>query len=372
MELSRRDALKTVGCGFGYLAFAALATERAQAESPLLVKKPHFEPKAKRVIFLSMRGAPSHVDTFDYKPKLNEDSGKPGRYGRGGTLFGSPWKFQPRGKSGLWISDLFPHLSKQADQLCLLRGMHSDQPNHAQATAQTHTGNFQFPRPSMGAWTLYGLGTENANLPGFLVLNPAPGDATNYASSFLPAIYQGTRMSTPGSRGRGGGMMERGMSRREFGGRRRGFDPQGRRGSRRFGRGSRGPSSSGEFPDIRNRQLDGDLQRMQLDLIQELNRKKLAREVVQPEVEGMIESFELAFRMQAEMPAALDTAKESQATLDMYGIGTQPTDGFGRQCLLARRMAERGVRFIECVSQGWDHHRNLEEEMVDHCAQIDQ
>jgi len=389
-ELSRRDALKTVGCGFGYLAFAALATEQARAESPLLVKKPHFEPRAKRVIFLSMRGAPSHVDTFDYKPRLTKDSGTPGRYGRGGTLLGSPWKFEPRGKSGLWISELFPPLSKRADDLCMLRGMHSDPPNHPQATAQTHTGSFQFSRPSMGAWTLYGLGTENANLPGFLVLNPAPGDSNNYASSFLPAIYQGTRMRAPGSAGgRRGGIMAPEMMRR---GSRRG---EGRRGSGRFGSGRFGSGRFGSgrfgrgrfgrgrfgrgrdnspaesFPDIRNRDLDSDLQRLQLDLIQELNRGKLERDVVQPEVEGMIESFELAFRMQSEMPEALDTSGESRATLDMYGIGESQTDSFGRQCLLARRMVERGVRFVECVSQGWDHHRNLEEEMEDHCAQID-
>jgi hypothetical protein len=310
MQFSRRDALKSISSGFGYLAFAALAAEQARAENPLSLKQPHFAPRAKRVIFLSMRGAPSHIDTFDYKPQLIKDTGKTGKYGGSGTLLGSPWKFKQRGESGLWISDLFPSLSEHADDLCLLRGMHCDQPNHPQATAQTHTGSFQFPRPSMGAWTLYGLGTENTDLP---------------------------------------------AGRNEI----------------MLGRTRRGDSSSEDFPDISNPNLNGELQRMQLDFVQELNRNKLQRDVQQPQVEGMIESFELAFRMQAEMPDALDLSSESQATLDMYGIGNQPTENFGRQCLLARRLAERGVRFIECISQGWDHHRNLREEMEDHCAQID-
>lgn len=364
---SRREALKSISSGFGYLAFSALATQQARAENPLSIKQPHFEPKAKRIIFLSMRGAPSHIDTFDYKPQLIKDTGKVGRYGGSGKLLGSPWKFKQHGKSGLWISDLFPNLARQADELCLLRGMHCDQPNHPQATAQTHTGNFQFPRPSMGAWTLYGLGSENTNLPGFVVLNARGGDGENYASSFLPAIYQGTKISATGGgrrrRRSGGGMqatMQDGMQQNLT--RRRGNLNR---------RGPGGASNSDIFPDINNPNLDTDLQRMQLDFVQQLNRNKLEHDVVQPEVEGMIESFELAYRMQAEMPDALDTSEETQSTLDLYGIGDSQTEDFGRQCLIARRLAERGVRFIECISQGWDHHRNLQEEMEDHCTQID-
>ena len=169
-QLSRRNALKMMSSSFGGLAFAAMATEQsraASADEPLAPKEPHFPARAKRVIFLSMRGAPSHVDTFDYKPQLTKDSGKAGKYGggtRGGTLLGSPWEFQQRGSSGLWISNLFPYLSKHADELCLLRGMHCDQPNHSQATTQTHTGNFQFVRPSLGAWSLYGLGTDRVRI----------------------------------------------------------------------------------------------------------------------------------------------------------------------------------------------------------------
>jgi hypothetical protein len=396
-DLSRRNALKAVSSGFGYLAFAALATEQARASNPLEVKEPHFESKAKRVIFLSMRGAPSHVDTFDYKPQLTQDTGKVGKYGGTGRLLGSPWEFRQRGDSGLWISDLFPELSKQADELCLLRGMHCDQPNHPQATTQAHTGNFQFPRPSMGAWTLYGLGTENENLPGFIVLNPSPGDSGNYASSFLPAIYQGTKMKA-GGRSRGGfaqnmmrantsnqpGRTRRGMQSGMNGDRRRRY-AESRMGmsggmdasmqQRPFGRPFRDQFAGRDdsaIPNLTNRMLDPDLQRIQLDLIQNLNQNKLDRDGHQPQVEGMIESFELAYRMQSEMPEAIDLSDESQDTLELYGINGSGTDDFGRQCLMARRLAERGVRFIECVSPGWDHHRNLRDEMDDHCSQIDQ
>jgi hypothetical protein len=340
---TRRQALQTMSSSFGGLAFAAMATEQARAESsanPLTPKQPHFEPRAKRVIFLSMRGAPSHVDTFDHKPQLTKDSGKAGKYGGGrggGGLLGSPWKFKQSGKSGLWISSLFPHLSKYADDLCLLRGMHCDQPNHSQATTQTHTGNFQFIRPSLGAWSLYGLGTENTDLPGFIVLNPS-GGAINFGSAFLPAIYQGTKVGAS-VRGRGGP--------------------------------GRGSSGSPQIPNIKNPSLNSKAQRIQLDLVQQLNREKLQRDKHQPQVEGIIQSFELAFRMQRTMPQLVDISQETEATKNLYGIGDEVTDNFGKQCLLARRMVESGVRFVELTSLGWDHHNNLREEMEDHCAQID-
>ncbi|MBY0458248.1 MAG: DUF1501 domain-containing protein, partial [Gemmataceae bacterium] len=218
--LSRRTLLKTTSSGFGYLAFAALANEQAARASystdgaptnPLSPKKPHFPAKAKRVLFLCMEGAPSHVDTFDYKPKLNDDDGKPaparrGGFGGAGKLMGSPFKFKQNGKSGLYISELFPELAKHADDLCLLNGMHTDIPNHPQAFIQMHCGIFQFPRPSVGAWVVYGLGTENANLPGFITLSPAGnnGGPVNYGASFLPAVYQGTRIGRGGFGGPGG------------------------------------------------------------------------------------------------------------------------------------------------------------------------
>ena len=342
---TRRSALKTISSSFGAVAFAALATERAAAQdkpSPLAMKQPHFAARAKHVIFLSMGGAPSHVDTFDYKPQLTKDSGKSGKYGggvRGGTLLGSPWKFSQHGKGGLWISSLFPNLSQQAGELCLLRGMHCDQPNHAQATTQTHTGSFQFIRPSMGAWSLYGLGTENTDMPGFIVIGRS-GSAINFGSAFLPAMYQGTRI---------------------------GEEARGRVGRTRGGDGDEPP----QLPDIRNPQFDSKSQRIQLDFVQQLNRNKLDRDQHQPQVEGIIQSFELAYRMQTTMPQLVDTSKETAATLGLYGIDGGPSDDFGKQCLLARRMVESGVRFVELSNGSWDHHNNLKESMETQCGQID-
>ncbi len=331
--INRRQALQQLSHGLGSIAFAAMATEQALADSqpnPLAPKQPHFQPRAKHVIFLSMGGAPSHVDTFDHKPQLTSDNGKKGKYGP--QLLGSPWDFSPHGDSGLWISNLFPNVSQHADELCLLRGMHCDQPNHSQASLQTHTGSFQFVRPSMGAWTLYGLGTENTDLPGFIVLG-SNRSSINFGSGFLPAVYQGTKVGTPGGR-RGG--------------------------------------NSAPFPNIKNPLLPPTSQRSQLDLIQNLNRNKLQRDEHQPQVEGVIQSFELAFRMQRTMPQLLDLSGESEATKSLYGIGNTATDGFGTQCLMARRMVESGVRFIELTNGNWDHHRNLRENLPTKCQEIDQ
>ncbi len=345
-KTNRRRAIQTIGSAFGSLAFAAMAHQKAQAESenPLAVKEPHFAPRAKRVIFLSMNGAPSHVDTFDYKPQLQKDSGKPGRSGGSGNLMGSPWEFNQCGQSGHWISSLLPNIGKHADDICMLKGMHCDQPNHSQATLQTHTGSFQFVRPSLGAWSLYGLGTENKDLPGFIVLNP-PGAVQNFGSAFLPAFVQGTPLGTPKKRGkRPGGP----------------GDPRG--------------GSSEEPPqlqNIKNPIQNAKSQRLQLDLIQQLNNTKLKRDQSQPQVEGMIQSFELAFRMQSTMPQLVDLSQESEATKSMYGIGDPDTDDFGTQCLLARRMVESGVRFVEVSNSGWDHHNNLRVGMETNTSQID-
>ncbi len=340
---TRREMLKSVSSGVGYLAFAALAHQQARADTaapakPLDPKAPHFKPRAKRVIFLSMQGAPSHLDTFDYKPQLAKDHGKAGRSagGRGGSLMGSKWEFKQRGKSGLWISELFPQVGKMADELCLLHGMHTDIPNHPQAQVQMHTGSFQFVRPSLGAWTLYGLGTENANLPGFVALNPGAGTAQHFGSAFLPAIYQGTPFSS-----RGGGRFRR------------------------------GGNQAIEIPNIKNPNLTKEQQRDQLDFIQHLNEEKLRREGHQPGIEGVIESYELAFRMQDELPELMDLSAESKATLDLYGIDGGETDSFGRQCLLARRFVEQGVRFVELTHGNWDHHRNISEDLPARCLEID-
>lgn len=342
---SRRDALKTSSAGFGYLAFSALSTIAAQqSQNPLAPKAAHFAPKAKRVIFLCMRGAPSHVDTFDYKPALTRDMGKTGER-PGSKLLGSKWDFKQHGESGQWISSLFPHVAKHADDLCIINSMHTDIPNHPQATIQLHTGNFQFVRPSLGAWTLYGLGTENDSLPGFVTVAPPNGNggAQNFGSAFLPAIYQGTPINVGGA----GGLRAR-VARRNQG------------------------QDNGPVSNISNARLPKDLQRVQLDYIKSLNMEKLNRDVHQPEVEGVIESFELAFRMQDEVPQVLDLSKESPETLALYGIGSGDTDTFGRQCLTARRMAEAGVRFIELSHGNWDHHRNLTNGMETNCGQIDQ
>ncbi len=334
--LSRRQMLKAVSSGFGYLAFSSLTTMAAAQDqqpgsNPLSPKAPHFAPKAKRVIFLCMRGGPSHVDTFDYKPELIKNHGKTGQFR--GTLLKSPWEFKQRGQSGLWISELLPEIASMSDELCLLRGMHCDQPVHPRALTQMHTGNAQFVRPSLGAWTLYGLGTENDSMPGFVSINPPAGTAQNYGSSFLPAIYQGTKLGSGGNRRRRGG--------------------------------------GSQVPDIKNPNLSVKQQRQQLDLIQQLNKEKLKREPNHPGVEGVIESYELAFRMQSTLPSLMDLSKETQATLDSYGIGNGPTNSFGRQCLLARRMAESGVRFIEVTHGNWDHHFNLSGRLPDLCTEID-
>ncbi|MDF1824102.1 MAG: DUF1501 domain-containing protein [Verrucomicrobiales bacterium] len=345
LPFSRRRALKYASSGFGYLAFAALAHEQARAAGtsridPLAPKTPHFSARAKRVIFLSMRGAPSHVDTFDYKPQLTKDNGKAGQLGstRGDMLMGSPWDFKQHGESGLWISSLFPGVAKHADDLCLLRSMQTDQPNHPQATLQMNTGSFQFVRPSLGAWSLYGLGTENSDLPGFITLNPR-GSAQNYGSSFLPAIYQGSKLDS--------------------------------------GAGRRGPNAGGggapKIPNIKNRDMNGEQQRVWLDYVQSLNQNDLSRRVHQPGIEGVIESFEMAFKMQDSLPEQIDLTGESQATLDLYGVGNATTDTFAKQCLLARRLSESGVRFIEVNhSSSWDHHQNLKNDMEKNCSEIDQ
>lgn len=345
LSLSRRSVLKGIASGFGYLAFADMA-QRAVLASESPSGQTHFPSRAKRVIFLCMNGGPSHVDLFDYKPELNDRNGKPLNKEGGARLFGSPFKFSQHGDSGHWISELFPNVAGHADELCMIHSMQTDIPNHSQAFAQMHTGSFQFVRPSLGAWTLYGLGTENENLPGFVTLNPPSdnGGAKNYGSSFLPAIYQGTRIGT--------NQIPR------FYAKLMGIDKE------------PGPPLN----NIKNSHLSKAEQREQLDLILDLNQQKLDRERYDPEIEGAIESFELAFRMQDEVPQVMATDTETSETLEAYGIGAgKPTDRFGQQCLMARRMAEAGVRFVELTAPiGWDHHFRLQEDLTDACVATDQ
>jgi hypothetical protein len=352
MQFSRRTALQSLASGFGYLAFASLAHEAsandAVANSALTPKMPHFPARAQRVIFLCMNGGPSHVDLFDYKPALNSGSGHSSPVGRdrgGAQLLGSPFQFSQHGESGLWFSEAWSELPKVADDLCIVRSLQTDLPNHSQAFIQMHTGSFQFARPSIGAWTLYGLGTENSQLPGFITLNPPSdnGGARNYGSGFLPAICQGTKI---------GGNQIPGFYAALLG------------------------KSEEPGPPLKN--LDRgdmplDLQRAQLDLVRGLNRHTLDRDVYHPEIEGAIESFELAFRMQNEVPDVLDMRSEPEHVLKLYGVGSGlPTDRFGRQCIMARRLVEAGVRFVEITAPvGWDHHFNLKEELGKSCLATD-
>ncbi len=332
--ISRRQLLKSGSCGFGYLALAGLATRQALAESsegfqnPLAASQPHFPARAKRVIFLFMQGGPSHVDTFDYKPELHKlaEIGDKKKYN--GQLMPSPWKFPRHGQSGLPISELFPHLATHADDLCLINGAHTDNPAHPQATIMFHTGSINFVRPSVGSWVVYGLGTENQNLPGFVTVNPPDnlGGAQNYGSAFLPASYQATRISV------GGGS---------------------------------------PVPNIRHPQATPDEQRRQLDLVQAMNQDLLRRLQVDSELEGIIESYELAFRMQTSVPDLIDIRDEPEAVKEMYGVGQKDTDDFGKQCLMARRLAEAGVRFIELTHRGWDQHNNLKAKLPANCRATD-
>jgi len=322
---SRRAFLQNSALGFGWLAFADLAT-RASAS----VKEPHFAPKAKRVILLSMRGAPSHMDTFDYKPKLNVDHGKPGLK-ENTLLYGTQWKFSQHGQSGMWASELFPEIASHADELCMINSMQTDLPAHSQAYVKMHTGTSQFVRPSLGAWVYYGLGSVNENLPGFITITPPSGfgGAQNYGSGFLPAINQATCI---------------------------GVDKR--------------PIATAEVPNLKPRQPLNE-QRSELDLVQAFNRSKLVREPHNPQVEGVIESYDLAFKMQSEMPAVMDLTKESDATKALYGIGTEATDDCGRKCLLARRLVEAGVRFVEVTHGDWDHHSKLATALPECCNSVD-
>lgn len=341
--ISRRELLKRCGCGFGYLALADLlaAATPAVSTSPMAPRNGHHAPKAKRVIFLFMHGGPSQVDTFDPKPKLKQDDGKPLPVGADpgpsmgpAKLLGSPWEFHKHGQSGLEISSVFPELgSKCADELCVIRSMHTDGPDHGQAVLHMHTGNPTLVRPSMGAWIVYGLGTVNQSLPGFITICPTPinGGPQNYGTAFLPAVYQATAIGAGGQ-----------------------------------------PVRNAQIRNIRNARLPLALQREQLDLIQAFNRNHLSRTQADTQLEGVIESYELAFRMQTEAPQLTDISDESAATLALYGIDQQPTDDFGRQCLLARRFVERGVRFIQVShSFKWDQHQNLKGDLERNAREVD-
>lgn len=347
MPWTRRDWLSSASTGFGMLALAGLmeqagllADEAATAADPLAPRPPHYPAKAKRVIFLFMHGGPSQVDTFDPKPLLDRDHGKPLPFAKPrvfsaqtGNLLRSPWKFRPYGQCGTEVSDLFPHVGGVVDDLCVINSMHGSNSRHGGALLELHTGSDTFVRPAMGSWITYGLGTENRDLPGFITMCPTltHGGANNYSSAFLPAAYQATPLGNAAV-----------------------------------------PSDQAKIPFIENRETPRDAQRLELDLVQQMNRERLALTGPDAALEGRIDSFELAFRMQAAAPDLQDISDETADTLRLYGIDQPKTANFGRQCLMARRFAERGVRFVQCThSYKWDQHGDLKNGHGNNALEVD-
>ena len=325
--------LKASALGFGHLAFADLLNKvpAAAPTNPLAARQTHFPARAKRIIFLFMKGGPSHVDTFDRKPKLDRDDGKElpfdkprVTFAETGKLLRSPWKFKHFGQSGIEVSNLFPHVAKHVDDLCILNSVHGTNPAHGGACLKLHTGSDNFIRPSMGSWVTYGLGTENENLPGFITICPtlAHGGVRNFGSAFLPAQYSATSM--------GVASQEAKLARVKF---------------------------------AKNEVTSKDLQRLQLDLLSKFNHEHLDISGAHSDLESRILSFELAFRMQHEIPQIENLAEESEKTRSLYGLDQAVTEDFGRQCLLARRFIERGVRFIQVTHSNtkvqWDQHGDL-------------
>jgi len=320
-----------LGAGFGGVALAPLLAEAGGDH-----EGSHFPPHAKRVIMLFMFGGPSHVDLLDDKPRLTRDTGKdlprsalprvlsfPQQLG---GLLGSPWTFRQHGESGTRVSELLPHLAGVIDDVCVIRSMHCTNPRHGGAVLEWHTGSDTFIRPSMGSWITYGLGSENANLPSYITIDQATsqGGGNNSGSAFLPASYQGVQL---------------------------------------------GGEADATFPYLSADAKQRARQRLELDMLARLGRRQRG---LDEELESRIASFELAFRMQMEAPRAVDLTQESKQTRDMYGLKDSVTSPFGRQCLLARRFAERGVRFVQCNASGWDAHSGLKSNHASQCRKVDQ
>ncbi len=343
---SRRELLRRSAVGFGSLALASLLAEETPGQTgvdPLAPRAPHHSATAKRVIFLFMKGGPSHVDTFDYKPRLQRDHGRPYPFQRPrvtfantGNLLGSPWRFRQHGASGSWVSDLFPQVARHVDDLCFVHSVHGTNAAHGGALLKLHTGSDNLVRPSIGSWVTYGLGSENRNLPGFITICPtlAHGGVNNWGSAFLPAVYQGTPLGNASI-----------------------------------------PANQAQVRYIRNDRLPAEVQRLQLDRLLELNRDHQASAGAEASLDARLNAFELAFRMQREMPEAEDIASESPATRRLYGLDEPVTANFGRQCLLARRFAERGVRFIQVTHSDanvqWDQHGGLRQGHEKNAREVD-
>jgi hypothetical protein len=349
--ITRRDILKSAGCGFGYLALAGLTaqTDAAPLGNPLAPRTPVLPARAKRVIFLFMQGGVSQVDSFDYKPRLARDDGKMMPFvdsrllantGVGGStqrVMKSLWPFNQHGECGRWASQLFPEINRHVDDLCFLHAVHTEGVAHGPATLFLHCGASNQVRPSMGSWVLYGLGSENANLPGFVTIGPSAGNggARNYGSAFLPAIYQGTALGGAGA-----------------------------------------PASKATIRNLANPGLSRQAQARELDLLRALNAEQARARPGDSELDAVVASYELAWRMQSHAPSVLDLAREPRETLALYGIDDPVTENFGRQCLLARRFCEAGVRFIQVTygdntaNPAWDQHSNLPKH-GDHARAVD-
>jgi hypothetical protein len=347
--LSRRRALQRSAAGFGSMALSSLLADSSRPVSaaglsdPLALRTPHIPARAKRVIFLFMSGGPSQVDTFDWKPLLARDDGKPipfakprVQFNATGNLLKSPWDFKQYGESGGWVSALFPNLAERVDDLCMIHSVHGSNPAHGGAVMKLHTGSDNFVRPSIGSWVSYGLGTENANLPSFVTICPtlAFGGINNWSSAFLPAVYQGTPLGDASV-----------------------------------------PSAQARVKYIGNSRLSRDIQRQQLDRLNILNRQHQLQTGAEASLEARINSFELAFRMQSEIPKVEDLSNESIATQKLYGLDNPVTANFGRMCLMARRFAESGVRFIQVTHNDnkvqWDQHADLKNGHEKNALEVD-
>lgn len=341
----RRDLLKKTATGFGWLALVDLLKQSGQAslsaptKAPRAPKPSHYAPKANRVIFLFMHGGPSHMDTFDYKPLLDRDDGKPLPFskprvfsGQTGNLLKSPYRFRQYGQSGAWVSDVFPYVARHVDDLCIINSMHGSNSRHGGALLELHTGTDTFIRPSMGSWVTYGLGTENQNLPGYVTICPSltHGASNNWGSAFLPAVYQGTPIGDAGT-----------------------------------------AAAKAKVPYITGK-TPRHLQRLELDFLQQLNQQRSEQLGADSDMEARINSFELAFRMQKIAPELQNLSTETRATQRMYGLDDKTTEDFGRQCLMARRFAEAGVRFVQVShSYKWDQHGNLREKVAANAKEVD-
>jgi hypothetical protein len=349
MMWNRRSLMTAGATGIGSIALldllarcdAGQPSAAAAPNRPLAAKEPHFKPRAKRIIFLFMHGGPSHVDTFDHKPELTKQDGKPLpfdkpriQFAQTGNLLKSPWGFKQYGQSGAWVSDLFPNVGQCVDDITFIKSIHGSNEAHGGALLKIHTGSDTFVRPSMGAWISYGLGTENENLPSFVTINPTlgHGGVRNFGSAFLPPIHQATRIGSSGS----------GMK-------------------------------AATIENLTNDKVSPDLQTLQLGLLTDLDRLKRQRPITPADaaLQARIDSFELAFRMQTSAPKLLDISDETEATLKLYGIDGGPTDNYGRQCLMARRMSESGVRFVQASHAYWDQHSELKEKHTELAAQVD-